>query len=1585
MNMAPTRTHQKPQAFGQSLGWKPLEKTMKLEQDFLRQMSKFVRSKMGNLSYSCNIREKKKCRRVRRRNNKAKAGKFVKEINSQGGWFDDVTISASETTFARFEQLIMRSFGELQKTTVNTVDEVKKAFSEAISSFDKTVNGVLQVAWVVPICALICYVATRPGMSVVAKMVIALLATVLPASYKMVIELIQNFVEDSTKIQSQSGLFDFESVRNIISVATVTGLCFKGASTIYSAIFNATELSENTLSLMGLVNASRKAQTDANMYTTFVQWGLSTVEDVINAIRKLFGSEESIKIFKTGKQRIDTWAEETGRIMTMFQTGKLELNASMAESLISLREEGYNLQNDYRFDKPMAPILERCFAKFDEFCSANAAVFSAMKGLRQQPHCMAIFGPPGIGKSALCAQICTYVMGRCMPKERLDKLVVSTSEVFQKDNGSYWNGYTGQFCYVMDDAFQQIDQNGATETDAMLIIKAVNTWPFPLNFADIQNKGKNDFRSKFFLLTTNVPNVQKKVSNVVFSPDAVLRRMHTKLQLGVTDAFLKKGKGTWDALALDFDKVTEYIKETERAGVPEFPFHAWVVREHYFDGRDNSKNPSMGLMDVLNRVCNSMIGDKEVDDLLSRAYPSTLKVAKAKRCDYGDNSDSGFKTPEIDEPTLHDSGSSSETPADYSFVPSLVPGEIEPQAGLLTRVAGGLLSSVTEVLMDRMYPGEEDEFEVVRDDKVQVVSTEDLEPHEYDEMCGPKTRLGKLAQDLMDSVNAAKMEMLTYLFDPIRYLKENPLLGTVITSVSVVALIALVRECFGGLLQRIFPGQDKKPKESQSLPFSKFKQIMQKGPSPMDVQDAVSRNLFRLTIYDETNETYFDLGNILALRQGCFIMNTHFSSQIAANIQSGVIKPTSQVYICNAYNNGIVVKATAKEFLTWGKIDFEDQDFSIVKSPCTICARDIVSKFFTASQHKSFTKSDCVLATTDRVGDRYALNMHHSQVVRSNKFDVAGGTVRYQVSKGFEYKIPTVAGDCGAVLMVGPSATWTQTKILGIHTGGVPSLSKGYSTVVTQEQIIEALDSFNAIESVDTDPTIQREVQADFSGSHMAIGAPLIPTSFRPTTRLFETDLVNKWGKNTMKPAKATPENMQKARAKYATPVQTYPQDLVNNCAHVAFERISKCTEDVPKSERKVLTIKEAVEGIPDMEFAQPLTRGTSAGYIGGCPFNGKKSFLGTDGPVELTSDYGEWLRTEVELIVKDAKENKRREHFFTDFPKDEKLPEHKVDAGKVRMVSGCPLPLLVATRMYFLSFQANMMRTRIDNGCAAGINPYSEWGYLRDYLLEMSNNIVAGDYSAFDSSEQPQLHYAILEYINSWYDDGPVNAQIRRVLWEDLVNSRHIGKADSGQVVAYQWYHSLPSGHPCTTIVNSMYNMLLITMCFCETFGVAKLKEFHNLVRFVVLGDDNVIAIDDLILRDFNQQTITKSMAKFHMTYTDENKGESQTTSQSIETRNFLKRGFPPRAEDGHAYAPLSQDTIKHLAYWCRNRREVEEVTQSNFETALMELSAHSKEDWDRIAPDMLAAYAESGRRTALLPVQATYRELYRSSVLTY
>jgi hypothetical protein len=306
---------------------------------------------------------------------------------------------------------------------------------------------------------------------------------------------------------------------------------------------------------------------------------------------------------------------------------------------------------------------------------------------------------------------------------------------------------------------------------------------------------------------------------------------------------------------------------------------------------------------------------------------------------------------------------------------------------------------------------------------------------------------------------------------------------------------------------------------------------------------------------------------------------------------------------------------------------------------------------------------------------------------------------------------------------------------------------------------------------------------------------------------------------------------------------------------------------------------------------------------------------------------------------------------------------------------------------MYCLDFVVAMMNAKIQSGMCVGINPYSkDWTLLQRFVTKYGpdsvGRVLAGDYSGFDTNEVAQIHKMILRIVNRWYDDGPENARIREIIWMEVYASRHI----NGDVV-YQWRKSLPSGHPMTSIINSLYNLALLIGCYILAHDdLNAAHEFFDRVAPAVYGDDNLagVAIDKV--DKFNQNTLPGLMRHFGMVYTNESKSEDACADlRPIQEVSFLKRGF--RSEDiaPQVLAPLELRVILEMPMWCDNERSIHDITKTNVEKALMELSAHPQEVWDewylriyRASVDYAHYYPNRSTREAYLQLFMGYKPKY-------
>jgi hypothetical protein len=246
---------------------------------------------------------------------------------------------------------------------------------------------------------------------------------------------------------------------------------------------------------------------------------------------------------------------------------------------------------------------------------------------------------------------------------------------------------------------------------------------------------------------------------------------------------------------------------------------------------------------------------------------------------------------------------------------------------------------------------------------------------------------------------------------------------------------------------------------------------------------------------------------------------------------------------------------------------------------------------------------------------------------------------------------------------------------------------------------------------------------------------------------------------------------------------------------------------------------------------------------------------------------------------------------------------------------------------------------------------------------------VIAGDFSNFDGTLVLELLAEVVEIVNKFYDDGEENAQIRRVLWKEIVNSVHV----CGDNV-YLWTHSQPSGCPITAILNSLYNSISMRYVWLTVMPeeYCTMKAFNEHVAMVSYGDDNCVNISDAVIDRFNQLTIAEGYREMGMTYTDEAKSGDMIPYRSIGEISYLKRGFQ-WDEDEHQYiAPLDLSVVLEMTNWVKGDFDHEERTIENMETSAFELSLHGR----KIFEQWIGKYKQAARGFQMRPLFLTYDE---------
>lgn len=1327
------------------------------------------------------------------------------------------------------------------------------------------------------------------------------------------------------------------------------------------------------------------------------------IENFVNYIRKIFG-KDAVVVLKSGYKRIDNWCTMVTEVVHSSKTTD-NMSPDWVNYVMALRSEGKDLLNAYRNDKVVTINLHKYMGYLDGVVNLCAAALNSMKGTRPPPVSMVLFGEPGIGKTLLTKRIASLVMAKHLKFRESNPPVYNyDSEIYQLGSGSFWNGYAGQFTVIADDFGQNVAVPGE-DNDYMTWIRMVNCWAYPLNFADLENKGKNFFRSSFILATTNARGFDN-AQTVINETKALTRRVDLGFEVFVEKEFSING-------FLDMDKVLEYEEENDA-----FPYHAWRFYKHVFDVGEASYTDlsvSYTILQVIEMAQQKITDNKGMHSFGVCSLERDLKQYMEDHCieaQSGINDPLDFKF-DLNTPSCSKYGESfkKQVLKDPDFPDHLLHASTQAVVGGLTLLEDYGKEKIEEA-QEKEYQREQD---LKRAKEEMFDWFEDSMTYVEQLMKNPLIAFLAAFATAKIVIQLVKMTISTVIKwfkgDSSKKLKKSlqtvshispDLIADLLDNVRKEDFQEVVEDGSGYKVVEKFSSQtihkilsrmtgntvsQSNEPDMCRVPYKVIKSnhvyesdiiVSQADTQGNSISNATAKNLMHVAIYGDKGKLV--LGQILFIRGTLAIMPNHFLDVLHTQIQQGFVSEHDIIKIVHPSQKGFFVEYKVKDFLTLPQHSMKDDDCTFIKFDAMRAARNIAHHFISESDLASLSKVRVRLDTIE--GDDPFI--HRSRSLEAKRIDnivVNNGGKSYVVAKSFSYKGYTRTGDCGGVVCLEDAKAFQCKRIIGIHVAGAPSLGIGYSNIITQEKVRQMLDKFSVPDEIvpqcngsltEVDPPIE----GSFTGLFSGVGEH----NLNPLTSLTRTPLYGKWGNQEKVPAplcKFVDEQgivinpMKEALKSYASPILHYDQDLVLQASHQAFEKV--CSETT-QHERKIFSFEDAVQGIPG-EF-NGIPRNTSPGY----PYilegmTNKKPFFGNEDVYTFHSDECVKLKEKVSGIIESAKNNVREFHVYTDFLKDELRSKEKAALGKTRAISAAPLAYVIAFRQYFLSFTTAVQQTRIENGIAVGINPYTEWDVLAKKLYTKGPHCIAGDYTSFDGSEQPQIHDAILEQINLWYNDGDENARVRSILWLEVTHSRHFGGVHGKCDMLYQWNKCLPSGHPATSIINSLYNLTIFNMCWLVLAPAIHKYNFWDKVYLCTYGDDNVSNIAPDVIGVFNQNTITRAMSTFGMVYTGETKGVEVQDSRSLSEISFLKRSFRFDKYLNKYTGPQELASILYIPYWCKNRKMILDITSANLELTLAELSLHDPEVWNVYAPRLATAYAEVMEGRTKMPLK---RECY-------
>lgn len=1323
---------------------------------------------------------------------------------------------------------------------------------------------------------------------------------------------------------------------------------------------------------------------------------------VIEVILASFGlSSIYERVFHLVNGSSETYIEFSNKVFeidSLYEQKKLTYTIDNYEILAELLRQGEKLVRDlprHHSTSGLFSTLNSAVQRLRTYKKAFSDSGFLVEGLRQEPVAILLRGGPGTFKTQTMQHLAHALVSSVINNE-LRPAFENNPERFiynRQIETEYWDGYDHDKIVTMfDDLLQMRDVASGGDSEVFNVIRGVNENGYDLHMASMDNKGSTKFRSKFIIATSNSAHLK---TQSIHDPRALLRRFKK------TYTVLPKSEYAVDQGPL-FDDMSQKI-DVRKLPLGQLGITSTSPDDILeFAEYDLINRKPTGKVLTFKEVVQEMI---VAHDFNKMAYDQKVLELTERRKEYGVEKQIDFSalfrraissssrkfsvaTGMNLYPNLMTEFNSTELFQFECFFFNLTPVDRNKLLHRAYQITG-LLISINNDLSDSYYfrmlfnHDSNRLCEVLlgneQTENINVFINQNMEllkniPVKVDTLVVAEES-GFLKKKFVDSFESIKDSV-----NKLSEYKDWKSWMSVLTSVKTISTLAVVALGVTGyygyksVTEKISQGEYKmKPKKAvgKKLKASDLRKMtvvpqvsLVNDPQGVDIIKKITKtNLYEFFVTIPEGEE-MKCGYALFLKGNFAIMPHHFMDVLVHSVEGTYDFSQVKITLRGAFNikNGFhEVSYPLSEILTscYDTPMLEAQDIIGVVFKDFNARPDILKYVATAKDLNDFKKQACVLATAG--SETTFTNVMGSNV---SEIYVNGDEIEdYSITRGISYIASTRKGDCGSILgVLDPSEC--KKKIFGIHVAGAPKMGKGYAAVFCVEDIKELLKKIDL-------PLISTEMQCySLEGTENLVGdgrfgfirnvdvAPTLATK----TKLTPSALANAITETFSKPAYLRPKRIDgelkspwtNALSKYSAEWPLINRETIQEAANMYKDSIFHSSSK--EQEKRLFSFNESIVGIPFTEF-DCINRRTAPGYpacVGDAKGSkGKTWYFGDGDEFDLESDACESLRQDVQGSINNAILLIRDEHIFQDCLKDELRPIEKVEEFKTRLISASPLKLLVMTRMYFGAFMLWYKINRIDNQSAIGVNVFSEeWDFIAKKLARFSPGnacgVGAGDFSAFDGSEKPMIHNLILDIINEWYGDSVENQNVRRVLWLELTNSKHI----QGNCI-YEWYTSLPSGHPLTSIVNNMYNGISFRYCWIRSRGnKADRYDFDENVYLITLGDDNVFSVHENYREEFNEVIVGKYMSELGLTYTSELKNGLNEKLRPLTGVEFLKRSW--RKEDivRRYVSPLRLDGVLDTLSWTKRGNQCDKITEDKVDNCLRELSLHGSDVFNEWAP---------------------------------
>lgn len=301
------------------------------------------------------------------------------------------------------------------------------------------------------------------------------------------------------------------------------------------------------------------------------------------------------------------------------------------------------------------------------------------------------------------------------------------------------------------------------------------------------------------------------------------------------------------------------------------------------------------------------------------------------------------------------------------------------------------------------------------------------------------------------------------------------------------------------------------------------------------------------------------------------------------------------------------------------------------------------------------------------------------------------------------------------------------------------------------------------------------------------------------------------------------------------------------------------------------------------------------------------------------------------------------RQPFWAHLKDERRKPEKVLSFGGTRVFNVAPLELVITSRRVLLPFMNAFHSSPLNLHHGIGIAPDSiKWTLMVEKLRMKGSSLIQLDFSKFSDSMPWEFVHAAFNIIKMYYIkynmlSHDVDAIIDTLYYEI---TRSVVCVDD---IMYELQNGVLQGHPITSIINSLVNILEQTYVWMKITGLPGSEFFHN-CGIYVMGDDVVISVPNHLRSKYDGKKVQEEFARMKIVVTDENKDPHMVQCfQPFNEFSFLSRTYQLHPYRKLYLSPADMESVFDTPLWIRRSDgPYYDATIENCEQSLMLMYGH-------------------------------------------